>query len=121
MDVVVEPGLLHGPEEIVLDEGGVRLVAPGVAEAVVEGDGAAQADADEVASAQARGQAENLLRRASQAVQEHEQRVRIARLIALGKKGPHRQRLGRLDLRGVKAFGGAWVRQETSRNAMNDL
>src|SRR5262249_14140832 len=77
MNVVVEPRLLDGAEDIILDKRQVRGVAPGEAELIfaigAEADGAAQADGDEVASADAGGQAKDLLLVAAVAVKEHDE------------------------------------------------
>src|SRR5262249_1153591 len=112
VDVVVAARLLDGPEDVILDEG-VRVVVGAPAEAgpavgaVAQLLRAAQADADVVAAAQARGQPQDLLLVAAPAVEEHQQRVRITGLVAGRQEGPHRQPARGVHLGGVEAFRGA--------------
>src|SRR5262249_28862851 len=104
------PRLLDGAEQVVFDELVVAAVAPAVAEAAVaaraEQHGAAQTDADVIAPAQARGQPQDLLLIAAQTVEEHQQRVRIAGLVAGGQESPYGQGPRRGDLAGVKPLFG---------------
>src|SRR5262249_4432903 len=107
---IVPARLLDGAGGGVFDGLVVAAVAPAVAESAVaartEQYRTAQTDADVVASAQARGQSQDLLLIAAQTVEEHQQRVRIAGLVAGGQEGPYGQGLRRGDLARVKPFFG---------------
>lgn len=111
MDVVAASGFLDGPEDVILDlrvgavlppgEGGPAVGAP--AERVRP----AEADADVVAAAQARGQPQHLFVAAAVAVQEHHQWIGVIVLVPGGQERAQRPAGRRLHFGGVKALAGA--------------